>query len=45
MHKCSTIDDALSGTTAVGVLLDGQDMYIANVSSSFIWKLGFKDCE
>ncbi len=37
MRNCSTVDDSLSGTTAVGVLLDGQDMYIANVSCS--WKL------
>ncbi len=32
IHNCTQVDDTLSGTTAVGILIDGHDMYIANVS-------------
>ncbi len=44
MHICDTIDDSLSGTTAVGVLLDCYDMYIANVSVivQLVEMLGFR---
>ncbi|CAN0071727.1 unnamed protein product, partial [Heterosigma akashiwo] len=34
LHKAPKVDDSLSGTTAIAVLLDGEDMYIANVGDS-----------
>ncbi len=45
LHIYDKIDDSLSGTTVVGVLIDGQDMYIANVSGydvQLLEMLGFR---
>jgi serine/threonine protein phosphatase PrpC/CRP-like cAMP-binding protein len=34
LHAADNVDDSLSGTTAVGILFDGRDMYVANVGDS-----------
>lgn len=34
LHQDPTVDDKLSGSTAVGIFIHGRDMYIANVGDS-----------
>lgn len=34
LHRNRNVDDALSGTTAVALYLEGRDMWVANVGDS-----------